>query len=619
VLDCVATGRSQQTATAQEFIRQRLALSAPSSLVLRTKGIAEILAQQIERGMEHLRAAVERNPLDGPSWACLAIVSGLLRDHSNAENSARNSLRCGVQGPVNLVGLTLLQATLEQDKPPEGPFEFAGVPNDPDAIDDLLGRLPPVVPASVIHPHDTPLILFVSCDHRYFLEYAIPLVLSIAAAAIECTVHLHVINPGRGFWPALELVRERVAPLRLIVSSECAHTDQFGPANVYFATIRYCRLFQVLRANSAPVVILDADMIVRRDLTHVLGPADLRSPIGLCRQPDEPIWQEMVAAMGYYEPQPTALAFAGEVARFIAYNLLQHRACWFLDQVAIYVAWRKHRDFTPFQFFKHDDVYDIQHLDSATIWTLDANKNFDSKLKVAQRDLLARYRIPHVQPTAKPRPEIVETRYGKLLIQPDLVTSGHSAQGAAKVDNRHAELLKAFVKEGYTVVDAAAQHGLHVLAFSQWVGQFGHVLAFEHRLPLRQLLSATAALNGLANVECIDDGMPYSRQTLQASGVPESNSLISLDTLVLEACHLIKVHASSHAQQILENARMTIHRHRPILYIEIMTADSEEISLIAFLKGLGYRVYQSATTSPPCLLCMPNEFIGNIRGMSKVP
>ena len=85
----------------------------------------------------------------------------------------------------------------------------------------------------------------------------------------------------------------------------------------------------------------------------------------------------------------------------------------------------------------------------------------------------------------------------------------------------------------------------------------------------------------------------------------ESVPLRTIDSLGLSPCHFIKIDVEGMEADVLNGARQTIARHRPLLYVE---NDREEKSpaLIALLRELGYRLYWH---TPP--LYNPNNFFGH--------
>eukprot|EP00392_Amoebophrya_sp_AT5.2_P007993 g8012.t1 len=77
------------------------------------------------------------------------------------------------------------------------------------------------------------------------------------------------------------------------------------------------------------------------------------------------------------------------------------------------------------------------------------------------------------------------------------------------------ELLRAFLPEGSTVVDAGANIGGFTLPFAKRVGRRGMVYAFEPFRVLFQHLTANVALNGLLNVVTFQHGLGEKFQTVK--------------------------------------------------------------------------------------------------------
>lgn len=222
---------------------------------------------------------------------------------------------------------------------------------------------------------------------------------------------------------------------------------------------------------------------------------------------------------------------------------------------------------------------------------------------------------------AKPKLDAIETvrgRYGVLsFFSSDLVVGRSLAMYGEWAENEIA-FLKTFIRPGDTVLDVGANIGTHTLAFAHAVGASGRVYAFEPRAEIFGLLEAAVTANGLANVTArqaavgasegflsaptlhTDDSVNFGAlslvhemaQAVAAGAAGEGDAdavpMTTIDALGLADCRLIKIDVEGAEPSVLEGARDTIARFRPVLYAE---CNSVEIALAIkrFYDSIGYR------------------------------
>ncbi len=174
------------------------------------------------------------------------------------------------------------------------------------------------------------------------------------------------------------------------------------------------------------------------------------------------------------------------------------------------------------------------------------------------------------------------------------------------------QLLRLFIKPGDIVVDAGANIGTHTVAFANMVGPTGVVHAFEPQRRNFLMLAGNVAINGLENVFChqaaVGDAMgkirlpplPASDTNFNFSAVSiaggsndgESVPLVTLDSLDLPSCQVIKIDTEGMEPQVLNGARSLIDRYRPFLYLENNEAGASQ-RLSTLLDGYGYTAWWS--------------------------
>ncbi len=176
-------------------------------------------------------------------------------------------------------------------------------------------------------------------------------------------------------------------------------------------------------------------------------------------------------------------------------------------------------------------------------------------------------------------------------------------------------LLSHALRPGDTVVDVGANVGSHALAFSRMVGEAGRVLAVDGQRRAAEVLTLTVLLNGLRNVTrveglagretrvvTLDDadsdlanlGGRSFRGALdrgaEAARAPLPAALFTLDSLGLLACRLLKVDVEGMEFDVLQGARATLARLRPVVYFE-QTSAANFTEIAALLDELDYDLF----------------------------
>src|SRR5262249_9061914 len=142
----------------------------------------------------------------------------------------------------------------------------------------------------------------------------------------------------------------------------------------------------------------------------------------------------------------------------------------------------------------------------------------------------------------------------------------------------------------------------------------GRVIALEPQRIMYQMLCGNLALNAIDNViahNCaagrstgsiavpsVDYSKPgnFGAVSLARSSQGDIVALVTIDSLALPSCHLIKVDVEGMELDVLEGAKNTLQQFRPPLYVE---NDQPEKSppLIAHLLALDYRRHSTARTT----------------------
>lgn len=218
--------------------------------------------------------------------------------------------------------------------------------------------------------------------------------------------------------------------------------------------------------------------------------------------------------------------------------------------------------------------------------------------------------------------KMLNTRDGRMLALAGdrYITPCLEAYGELSPAER--ALLLQMIRPGMCVVEVGANMGAFTLAMARACAP-GLLYAFEPQQRIFQILCANLAMNGVGNVIASPDAcgraegravippLDYAAQdnfggvSLAPVGQPGLEVRVTpLDALALPACGLIKVDVEGFEIEVIEGARETIGRCRPLLYVENDRPQHAQ-ALIRLIHGLGYRLFWH---TPP--LASPQNFNG---------
>lgn len=181
-------------------------------------------------------------------------------------------------------------------------------------------------------------------------------------------------------------------------------------------------------------------------------------------------------------------------------------------------------------------------------------------------------------------------------------------------------LIFKYVKPGATVLDIGAHIGTHTMTLSRCVGQKGKVIAFEPQRKIFRELVMNLKLNDCTNVtpyryalgaenawayldKPLDDN--EGARFISLHNKDEKIAMRTLDSFNLNNISFIKIDVENYEGEVLDGAKQTILRCKPVILIEIQgnyvqasLAASDGPALmqeraninIAKIKALGYDV-----------------------------
>jgi FkbM family methyltransferase len=233
--------------------------------------------------------------------------------------------------------------------------------------------------------------------------------------------------------------------------------------------------------------------------------------------------------------------------------------------------------------------------------------------------------------------QLADCRYGRMLFNRNDRYIGKSLSLYGEYSQAEIDLFHQILKPGSLVVEVGANIGTHTLFFARQVGLEGAVVAFEPQPLVFQTLCANMALNCVTNVRCFQKAVGaepreilvpaldctrednYGGLSLEGGQRGEPTPMVTLDSLNLDRCALLKVDVEGMEQQVLAGAAKTIAKCLPILYVENDRRE-KAAALVQFIDGLGYAMYWHLPPlfNPENFLRNPDNVFGNTVSINMV-
>jgi FkbM family methyltransferase len=219
--------------------------------------------------------------------------------------------------------------------------------------------------------------------------------------------------------------------------------------------------------------------------------------------------------------------------------------------------------------------------------------------------------------------ETVDARYGRMMsFANDIGAVSQSLQTYGEWAENELGFMKALIPQGATVVDVGAYIGTHTLAFAHFVGPEGKVISIEPQDESFALLKRNVAANCLTNVQlehaaaADHTGTLYTarlhiteKQSFGSVALPRSHGprvgvsagqkqqrddlvsvkVITIDSLRLGSCALMKIDVEGFEDLVISGAQQTIKRLSPIIYAECNSV-ANGVKTFEIMRGFGYEV-----------------------------
>jgi FkbM family methyltransferase len=180
-------------------------------------------------------------------------------------------------------------------------------------------------------------------------------------------------------------------------------------------------------------------------------------------------------------------------------------------------------------------------------------------------------------------------------------------------EQHNTKLLRKYIKPGTTAVDIGAHIGTHTLSMAKFVGANGRVVAFEPQRKIFRELAQNIRLNRLKNVAALRYALGSGAGVVTMSASTPKNEgatgigaggdkveLRTLDSFALKNISVLKIDVEGHENGVLDGAKKTIAREKPILLVEVLGGQNiikavvpnkrKIFATIDKMVALGYRV-----------------------------
>lgn len=347
--------------------------------------------RDLDKALEYFQKSVALDCSRGFSWAAIALMHSLNDNLKEVIAPAQRAMALKTDRHPQLVAISAALAAIAAGDATDGLFDLSPL-REPPVDDDFLDCLPDLqgISLHIENPRGS-CIIFAACDPTYLTKYAVPLVWSLERLARPVTIHLHVYNPTVETTAIFAELEKKLRHVMLRGSEEIVNLDEYGEGPVYFSCARFCRAYQLLRANDLPVVAVDVDVLFRKPVSQLSGLLASDVDIGVMGRGSSPLWERVSGSCVIYKQTERSREYARLVASLVARNLESKKGLWFLDQICLYLAICAMKDRLRIDRDQDRISCDTRLRENAVMWTVTVQKDLDDPFNQFASSLVAEY------------------------------------------------------------------------------------------------------------------------------------------------------------------------------------------------------------------------------------
>ena len=203
---------------------------------------------------------------------------------------------------------------------------------------------------------------------------------------------------------------------------------------------------------------------------------------------------------------------------------------------------------------------------------------------------------------------IKKCKHGNFIYNKKDIWIGRSFDVYGEFSEGEVDLFKTLLTEGDFVLDVGANIGAFTIPFAELVGQTGGVFAFEPARTNYYTLCGNVAISNHNNILTFQSAVGKENGSINVpefsyeyttnyGGIDLSQvydekmcykvPLMTIDSLNLQRCKLIKIDVEGMEFDVLSGAVETIKKFKPYIYFENHKPEITE-SILNFLRPLGY-------------------------------
>jgi tetratricopeptide (TPR) repeat protein len=230
--------------------------------------------------------------------------------------------------------------------------------------------LPPLIEvASAAFSEDH--VIYLSCNYAYFVDFARPMLLSLAARGKRPQVHLHIMDGTDDDWRTAKAFCAGLDAV-IAISAERPRVDEIGKleARCYYHAVRFLRLHHHLARYGKTLWLMDVDALINRDPRDMfaqMGEADVAFRARPGRW--EP-WNQHNASVIAVRPTDAGRRYLRLIASYISHFHRANKLRWGIDQLAMYGVYchLKDEDLAPRVFLLNNRHVDYEYYDDGFVW-----------------------------------------------------------------------------------------------------------------------------------------------------------------------------------------------------------------------------------------------------------